>query len=226
MADPRNNNADQHSFPLEEAERLTGIKQWQVSRWGSRLKEPEKYREMLYGAAYAKAMAHKNRVLASWTGDPENYTPVKYIEAARKVMGGIDLDPASNTNAQETVRAANWYGEKENGLLQEWKGRVFLNPPYAHPTVKHFIEKLCAEFEAGNVPAAVLLTNNNTDTAWWHLAARLAAGVCFTAGRINFYKVDGTRTQPTNGQTFFYFGDDVEAFTRRFKEIGFVVVPA
>ncbi len=42
---------------MPEAENLTGIINQQVSRWGRRLKEPEKYREMLYGAVYYKAIA-------------------------------------------------------------------------------------------------------------------------------------------------------------------------
>ncbi len=59
MADPEKKIADLQSFSLEEAEHLTGIKTWQVTRWKSRLAEPEKYRDMLYGAAYAKAMAER-----------------------------------------------------------------------------------------------------------------------------------------------------------------------
>ncbi|MCZ6745377.1 MAG: hypothetical protein O7D31_11990 [Alphaproteobacteria bacterium] len=102
----------QQCFSVEEAEELTGgIKKWQISTWGSRLEEPEKYREMLFGAAYYKAMAEKNRTATKWTGDPESYTPTKYIEAAREVMGGIDLDPASNMHAQKTVKATEWYDE-------------------------------------------------------------------------------------------------------------------
>jgi|TARA_R100001530_G_scaffold4252_1_gene5838 hypothetical protein len=164
-----------------------------------------------------------NVIATKWTGDPESYTPAKYIDAARNVMGRIDLDPASNAIAQKTVGASEWFDEGEDGLLQEWKGRVFLNPPYAHPTIAHFIDKLCNEIEAGDVTAAILLTNNNTDTKWWHRAATMATAVCFTAGRINFYKADGQLSQPTNGQTFFYFGDDIQTFADLFGAFGLVM---
>jgi len=41
---------------VSEAETYTGITQQQVSKWHRRLKESEKYREMLCGAAHANAM--------------------------------------------------------------------------------------------------------------------------------------------------------------------------
>jgi ParB family chromosome partitioning protein len=179
---------------------------------------------MLYGAAYAKAMAEEDKNIASrWTGDPENYTPAKYIEAARLVMGEIDLDPASNALAQQTVKAANFFDAATNGLAQPWAGRVFLNPPYNYPLVAQFIAKLLEEIKADRVTAAVLLTNNNTDTRWWHEAAMVAAAVCLTLGRINFYKADGQITQPTNGQSFFYFGNDPDAFASVFRTFGLIV---
>lgn len=215
VSDPRHFAAD--------AEELTGIRKQQVSKWRRRLREPEKYRAMLFGAAYAKAMAETNTTAAKWTGDPESYTPARYVEAAREVMGGIDLDPASNAFAQKTVKAGEWHDESQDGLLQEWGGRVFLNPPYSFPAVGNFIEKLCAGYNDGKVTAAILLTNNNTDTKWWHLATRHAAAVCFTAGRINFYKADGSETQPTNGQTFFYLGNTASAFRAEFSQFGTIM---
>lgn len=62
----------------------------------------------------------------------EHYTPSEIIEAARTTLGEIDLDPASCTLANETVRAAAFYGPgglAPDGLVEPWCGRVFCNPP-------------------------------------------------------------------------------------------------
>ncbi len=217
------NISDQIYFSVADAVKISGISANQASKWRRRLAEPDKYRDMLLGTVYAKAMAESMATASKWTGDPESYTPAIYIEAAREVMGGIDLDPASNEQAQATVKAAMWYGVEDDGLAHQWHGRVFLNPPYKQPEMTLFAEKLCEGVEAGNVTQAILLTNNNTDTKWWHQCAEVSAGVCFTKGRINFYKSDGTETQPTNGQTFFYFGPDLRAFESVFSQFGTVL---
>ena len=71
----KKDNADGRSLFLEEAERLTGIKQQQVSRWKSRLAEPDKYRAMLYGVAYVKAMVLGGMTANYSSETDEWYTP-------------------------------------------------------------------------------------------------------------------------------------------------------
>ena len=157
------------------------------------------------------------------TGEFERYTPSEYIEAARLALGEIDLDPASNEIAQKTVRAAKYFIADDDGLSQDWHGRVWLNPPYHRDLAPKFIDKLVSEFASGRIQAAIALTNNCTDTEWFSTALEECAAICFTRGRIKFTQPDGTEVLPTQGQAFFYFGDNVTAFERAFSQIGFGV---
>jgi ParB family chromosome partitioning protein len=142
------------------------------------------------------------------TGEFERYTPAEYIEAARAVLGVIDLDPASCQLAQRTVKAERYFTFLDDGLAHEWHGRIYLNPPYHRQLGPQFVDKLIAEYAAGNVTAAILLTNNSTDTIWFVKAATASSAVAFTTGRIDFLREDGeTPLNPTQGQAFCYFGN-------------------
>jgi phage N-6-adenine-methyltransferase len=151
------------------------------------------------------------------------YTPAKYLELCRSVMGSIDCDPATSKYAQKTVQAAVAYTEADNGLEQEWSGNVFLNPPFKMPEVALFVNKLCDSVEAKTVRQAILLTNNNTDTDWWQRAASLASAICLTDGRIKFYNAVGEESSPTNGQSFCYFGGRPARFRDAFSSTGIVL---
>lgn len=61
----------------------------------------------------------------------EWYTPADVIKAARAVLGVIDPDPASSAAANETVGAATYFDAEADGLAQEWRGRVWCNPPFS-----------------------------------------------------------------------------------------------
>jgi phage N-6-adenine-methyltransferase len=167
--------------------------------------------------------ANSNTHRTAFTGNHEWYTPAEYVERARRVLGVIDLDPASSALAQEIVNATRYFSEEDDGLRQEWHGRVWLNPPYNQPAIEQFIDKLVEETAAGRTTQAILLTHNSTDTTWFHKAATSAAGLCFTRGRIAFVDTEGERAAPPQGQTFFYFGQDTQAFEFEFSEVGFVV---
>lgn len=158
------------------------------------------------------------------TGEYEWYTPEIYIKAVREVLGGIDLDPASCEEANETVGAERYYAKKDNGLEQPWAGRVFCNPPYKMPEVEEFAQRMGQEYAIGEVKAGILLTNNCTDTDWWHTAIGQAGIVCLTRGRINFQAPGGKKGLATRqGQTFFYFGSQPDKFRAEFSAIGVVL---
>ena len=76
-------------------------------------------------------------------------------------MGGIDLDPASDAEAQKVVKAERFYDEEVNGLQQPWQGRIWLNPPWSDP--QPWLEKLIVE----KVDQAIVLTTNATETEWF-----------------------------------------------------------
>jgi DNA N-6-adenine-methyltransferase (Dam) len=160
------------------------------------------------------------------TGEIEWYTPRKYLDAAVAVMGAIDLDPASSQAAQAHVKAKKYFTIEQDGLVQPWTGRVFLNPPYAMPFIKQFTTKMVESFVAGGMEG-ILLTNNATDTEWFHIVMNACTGLCLTRGRISFLEAsDGELTEkpsPTHGQAFFYFGPHLERFANTFGEFGTIV---
>jgi len=156
------------------------------------------------------------------SGKVEWYTPPKYIEAAVKVMGGIDCDPCTSELAQKTVGAKTYYTIETNGLLHDWRGTVWMNPPYASALITKFTEKLLGHLDSGEVTQAIMLTHNNADTVWFHKAAMRATSVCFTRGRVRFYDEKGEGNSPTHGHVFLYFGKRRALFERVFKEFGWI----
>lgn len=219
----RSNVLDRGHF-VPDIEQEFKIKKQQVSRWRKALKNIEKYQDELRGPSYKKAMCEKTVRGSEGTGD-EWYTPAEYVGRAREVLGEIDLDPASSVVAQHTVGAREFFTLEDNGLKRDWRGRVWLNPPYAQPLIAQFITKLVTEFTGRCVTEAVLLVNNCTDTAWFHEAANTSNAICFTRGRIQFREPDGDIGKaPAQGQAFLYFGFNVKKFIDVFQSVGFVVV--
>lgn len=156
------------------------------------------------------------------TGENEWYTPDEHLEIARRVLGGFDLDPASSHVANRRVKAEQFFSQETDGLSKAWFGKVWLNPPYSQPAIAQFADKMVEEWQAGNIEAAIVLTHNYTDTAWFQKMAQAASAICFTRGRVRFVSPAGELAAPTQGQAFTYFGHDVDGFATAFGEIGFV----
>ena len=136
-------------------------------------------------------------------------------------MDGIDLDPASSEVANRTVKAKTYYTKENDGLLQDWVGCVWMNPPYERGLVDVFINRLTKYFSTGDVSQAIVLVNNATDTQWFRNLASAASAIVFITGRISYLNSEGIpENKPLQGQAIAYLGDDPDLFLDEFGNFG------
>jgi len=154
------------------------------------------------------------------SGENEWYTPKKYIESARKVLGTIDLDPASSEKANEIVKAGGYHSMESDGLSKDWYGKVWMNPPYSSNLIGLFIEKFVQHFNNLDIYEGIVLVNNATETAWFQFMANRASCICFPKTRIKYWSPNKETSTPLQGQAFLYFGNHLK-FKTEFIKYGF-----
>ena len=145
---------------------------------------------------------------------PEHYTPQVVIDAALACLGEIDVDPCSNSSEHPNVPAREHYTREDDGLLQLWYGRVYMNPPYGRE-IDLWVEKLCEEHDASRTTEAIALVPSRTDTQWWRRLRDFP--VCFVTGRLTFVGNDDPAPFPS---AIFYLGENIGAFYRAFHGLG------
>jgi hypothetical protein len=157
----------------------------------------------------------------------EWYTPTRYLEAVRQVLGQIDLDPASSAQANVVVRAAKIFTKEDDGLGRDWFGRVFMNPPYGRmgdgsSLASAFCMKAIEQFSAGNIEAGIILVNSSHSQSWQ--APLYKHAVCFVDHRIHFVSADGEENEnPTFQNIFVYLGNERTRFAEVFASVGYVM---
>ena len=88
-------------------------------------------------------------------------TPQDFFDKLNKEFK-FELDVCAN---HENAKCRKYFTESDNGLLQEWKGIVWMNPPYGRE-IDEWIKKAYESAQEG--ATVVCLIPSRTDTAWWH----------------------------------------------------------
>lgn len=173
----------------------------------------------------------RKRIIQHSNKSSEWYTPSWILDAAREVLGHLDLDPASSIVANETVQASQWYSERNSGLGKHWwtdekkPASIWLNPP--SPAILWWKELMFntrfkytkhALFMAYNVQLAQVSQGKDVPSI-------LDFPVCWFSKRVRFI---GAGSSPANASALVYVPgtiDRTEQFMLSFSQYGAVTGP-
>ena len=129
----------------------------------------------------------------------EWYTP-KFIFDGLNLK--FDLDVASPSHSHWTP-SEKFFTKKEDGLIQEWSGLVFMNPPFGGrngqvPWLEKFIEH-------GN---GIAIVAARTSARWFQDLIPRCDSILFPNGKTKFIKPDGSLGKsPGTGVVIIAMGD-------------------
>ena len=92
---------------------------------------------------------------------------------------GFELDVCATP---DNAKCARYFTKQDDGLAQEWSGKIWMNPPYGRE-IGAWMKK--AYEAAQNGATVVCLVPARTDTNWWHEYA-IKHEVRFIRGRLKF----------------------------------------
>ncbi|PMN73182.1 DNA N-6-adenine-methyltransferase [Enterovibrio norvegicus] len=198
-------------------------------------------------------MGKNNANLVNQTsGKVEYYTPPEWTDAARQALGTIELDPASCATANDNVKAVRFFTKHDDGLAQPWTAAtLWMNHPFhrgekacpmphtkcrkktcidrghhidhAIPSNDDWISKLLAEYQAGNVKEAIIITFANTSESWFKKL--LPFPQCMPNKRVHYYKPDGSLDKNcTKGSAITYLGPNLDTFAAVFSRLGTIKI--
>lgn len=117
-------------------------------------------------------------------------------------LGEFDLDPCSPINPP-FLHATNNFTTNDDGLAQEWFGRVYLNPPYGRG-MELWLEKL--KYHGNGI--ALIFARTETKCFFEHVWND-ADAILFVKGRIRFYHVTGIQAgTPGAPSVFIAYGKE------------------
>jgi hypothetical protein len=149
------------------------------------------------------------------SGNFEYYTPIEIVNAAREVMGSIDLDPFSSEEANRKIKAAVYFSKEIDGLSKCWFGSVWMNHPFSRKMNNKCIVRLMEEYFHQNINQACCITFAATSEKWFNPLMDFPQ--CFLSPRTNYYLPDGTKKRGvTKGSVVTYLGKNVDKFIEVF----------
>lgn len=128
------------------------------------------------------------------------------------------LDPCQPKGGIDWIPAKKYYTIEDDGLSSEWRGKVWLNPPYGKETGE-WLKKM-HEHRNG-----VSLVFSRTDCKWFHSYVTQADAILFLRGRVKF--VDGLGktggSGAGSGSMLIAWGEECVAALRNMASYGFLV---
>ncbi len=145
-------------------------------------------------------------------------TPEQLVQAAERMLGGIDLDPAADED--RSIPANKHYTLEINGLShsQPWYGKLLLNPPVQARLIAKFVARLTNQFALGNVQEAILVVPARTNEKWFR---KLRTHMRSFIAKPGFGSVEGM-PEPI---VAIYLGDRTNRFYDEFERHGDCYVP-
>jgi hypothetical protein len=157
--------------------------------------------------------------------DGDYYTSAAWSEAARRTMGGIDLDPAScelanwGDGKNPGVRADKYFSFKDNGLIQEWYGKIWLNPPFGQWNL--WGPKFLEELDSGRIEQACLLIPLRALSSKSLHEVKLRCRLMMVPnGREKLWGPKAERGPPDQGHVVLYYGPNLFLFYDEFSKFG------
>lgn len=124
----------------------------------------------------------------TWLTPPHILTP----------LGTFDTDPCAPEENPTWTNTRIAYTEADNGLIQPWGGRVWLNPPYGRGIDK-WLQHM-AEHVTHHNGSGIALIFARTDTkAWQDWVFPYAHSILWVRKRLRFYTPDGEEGYTTAG---------------------------
>lgn len=149
-------------------------------------------------------------------------TPRRLFRAVETRFGPFTLDAAA---LPWSAKCTRYFTPAEDGLMQAWAGRVWLNPPYSRGNLEAWVAKAYAEVEARRAEVVACLVPAWVSDGWWHrwvlpptsrgtlahgearaLVGRVHVTVRFLRGRVRFETPSGPAGAPNFASALVVYG--------------------